>query len=254
MKPFMDTSLYRVMMTILFLLLAWWLLVYITEVPRFILPSPEAVFVRFWQLREVLYPHLLVTLTEIVFGLLIGVFSGLLFAMLMVYFKPVRLWLLPVLLFSQAIPVFAIAPILVLWFGYGLASKVVMAAVIIFFPILMTSFDGLRQSSKAYLDLAHSMQASQLNILFRIQLPAALPIMASGIRMAMVVAPIGAIIGEWVGSSQGLGYFMMYANARMQVADMFAALTLLCILSTSLYFVADQCLKRAIFWQQDNTP
>ena len=96
------------------------------------------------------------------------------------------------------------------------------------------------------------MQVSPLKILFRIQLPAALPIMASGIRMAMVVAPIGAIIGEWVGSSQGLGYFMLYANARMQVADMFAALTLLCILSTSLYFVADQCLKRVVFWQQDN--
>lgn len=249
----MSTGLYRIFVTFLFLLLAWWLLVYITEVPSFILPAPEAVFVRFWQLRDVLYPHLLVTLTEIVFGILIGVLAGLLFAMLMVYFKPVRLWLLPVLLVSQAIPVFAIAPVLVLWFGYGLVSKVVMAAVIIFFPILMTSFDGLRQSSKAYLDLAQSMQASSWKILLRIQLPAALPIMASGIRMAMVVAPIGAIIGEWVGSSQGLGYFMLYANARMQVADMFAALLLLCLLSTFLYFVADQCLKRVIFWQQDTT-
>jgi len=249
----MSTGLYRIFVTFLFLLLVWWLLVYITEVPSFILPAPEAVFVRFWQLRDVLYPHLLVTLTEIVFGILIGVLAGLVFAMLMVYFKPVRLWLLPVLLVSQAIPVFAIAPVLVLWFGYGLVSKVVMAAVIIFFPILMTSFDGLRQSSKAYLDLAQSMQASSWKILLRIQLPAALPIMASGIRMAMVVAPIGAIIGEWVGSSQGLGYFMLYANARMQVADMFAALLLLCLLSTFLYFVADQCLKRAIFWQQDTT-
>lgn len=252
MNVFMNTAIYRAIVILAVMLFAWWLLVYITEVPRFILPSPDTVFVRFWQLKSVLYPHLLVTLTEIVFGLLIGVFAGLLFAMLMVYFNPVRLWLLPVLLVSQAIPVFAIAPILVLWFGYGMVSKVVMAAVIIFFPILMTSFDGLRQSSKAYLDLAHSMQARQWKILFRIQLPAALPIMASGIRMAMVVAPIGAIIGEWVGSSQGLGYFMLYANARMQVADMFAALALLCFLSTTLYFVADQCLKKVVFWQQDN--
>lgn len=248
----MNTALYRIIAILVLVLSAWWLLVYMTEVPRFILPSPDTVFVRFWQLRETLYPHLLVTLTEIMLGLFMGVLAGVLFALLMVYFKPVRLWLLPVLLISQAIPVFAIAPILVLWLGYGLASKVVMAAVIIFFPILMTSFDGLRQSSNVYLELAHSMQVSPLKILFRIQLPAALPIMASGIRMAMVVAPIGAIIGEWVGSSQGLGYFMLYANARMQVADMFAALTLLCILSTSLYFVADQCLKRVVFWQQDN--
>ncbi|KZM44991.1 ABC transporter permease [Marinomonas sp. SBI22] len=253
MNKFINTSFGRVLVISFLLVLFWWLVVAVTQVPSFILPPPEKVFTRFWQLTDVLYPHFLVTLIEIVFGVLLGVSAGLIFAILMVYFKPVRIWLLPVLLFSQAIPVFAIAPILVLWFGYGIVSKVIMAAVIIFFPILMTSFDGLRQSSKDYLELAQSMQANRLSILFRIQLPAALPVMASGLRMAMVVAPIGAIIGEWVGSSQGLGYFMLYANARMQVADMFAALFVLCLLSISLYYLADQCLKKLIFWQQDNS-
>lgn len=253
MKLGVNESLFRVLIVSFVMILLWWALVVITQVPSFILPSPEKVFSRLWQLTDVLYPHFLVTLIEIIFGVVLGVSAGLTFAILMVYFKPVRLWLLPVLLFSQAIPVFAIAPILVLWFGYGIASKVIMAAVIIFFPILMTSFDGLRQSSKDYLELAQSIRANRLSILFRIQLPAALPVMASGFRMAMVVAPIGAIIGEWVGSSQGLGYFMLYANARMQVADMFAALFLLCLLSISLYYLADQCLKKLIFWQQDNS-
>lgn len=253
MKILVNSNVYRVLIVSLVVVLLWWLLVAITQVPSFILPSPEKVFSRLWQLTDVLYPHFLVTLIEIVFGVLLGVSAGLIFAILMVFFKPVRLWLLPVLLFSQAIPVFAIAPILVLWFGYGIVSKVIMAAVIIFFPILMTSFDGLRQSSRDYIELAQSMQANRLSILFRIQLPAALPVMASGIRMAMVVAPIGAIIGEWVGSSQGLGYFMLYANARMQVADMFAALFLLCLLSILLYYLADQSLKKLIFWQQDNS-
>ena len=253
MKLGVNESLFRVLVVSFVMILLWWALVVITQVPSFILPSPEKVFIRLWQLTDVLYPHFLVTFIEIIFGVVLGVSAGLIFAILMVYFKPVRLWLLPVLLFSQAIPVFAIAPILVLWFGYGIASKVIMAAVIIFFPILMTSFDGLRQSSKDYLELAQSMRANRLSILFRIQLPAALPVMASGIRMAMVVAPIGAIIGEWVGSSQGLGYFMLYANARMQVADMFAALLLLCLLSITLYYLADQGLKRMIFWQPENT-
>ena len=253
MKVHVYANVYRVLIVSLVVIFLWWLLVAITQVPSFILPSPEKVFTRLWQLTDVLYPHFLVTLIEIIFGVLLGVSAGLMFAIFMVFFKPVRLWLLPVLLFSQAIPVFAIAPILVLWFGYGIVSKVIMAAVIIFFPILMTSFDGLRQSSREYIELAQSMQANRLSILFRIQLPAALPVMASGIRMAMVVAPIGAIIGEWVGSSQGLGYFMLYANARMQVADMFAALFLLCLLSISLYYLADQCLKKLIFWQQDNS-
>lgn len=207
------------------------------------------VFIRLWLLSDVLYPHLLVTLIEIIFGLFIGVTAGLIFAILMVHFNPVRLWLLPVLLISQAIPVFAIAPILVLWFGYGMVSKVIMAAVIIFFPILMTSFDGLRHSSRDYLGLACSMQAKPWQVLWRIQMPAAMPVIASGIRMAMVIAPIGAIIGEWVGSSQGLGYFMLYANARMQVADMFAALFLLCLLSSLLYYLSDLCLRKIIFWQ-----
>lgn len=253
MKIHVNANVYRVLIVSLVVIFLWWLLVAITQVPSFILPSPEKVFTRLWQLTDVLYPHFLVTLIEIIFGVLLGVSAGLMFAIFMVFFKPVRLWLLPVLLFSQAIPVFAIAPILVLWFGYGIVSKVIMAAVIIFFPILMTSFDGLRQSSREYIELAQSMWANRLSILFRIQLPAALPVMASGIRMAMVVAPIGAIIGEWVGSSQGLGYFMLYANARMQVADMFAALFLLCLLSISLYYLADQCLKKLIFWQQDNS-
>lgn len=252
MKSVLDSALYRGLTICGLLLIVWWLIVYVTQIPRFILPSPDAVFIRLWQLSDTLLPHFLVTLTEIVLGLFIGVSAGLIFAILMAYFKPVKLWLLPILLFSQAIPVFAIAPILVLWFGYGMASKVIMAAVIIFFPILMTTFDGLRQPSKHYLDLACSMQANRLQILIRIQLPAAMPVMASGLRMAMVVAPIGAIIGEWVGSSQGLGYFMLYANARMQVADMFAALILLCLLSFLLYYFTDLCLKRLIFWQQEN--
>jgi len=234
------------------LLLLWWLLVQITGVPKFILPPPDLVIERLWALRTSLMHHTFVTFSEIVLGLVLGLSMGMCFALLMLRFQPVRLWLLPVLLASQAIPVFALAPILVLWLGYGMTSKVVMAALIIFFPITMTCFDGLRHSHAGYLDLAQTLGASRQQILLRVRLPHALPSIASGLRMAVAVAPIGAIIGEWVGSGEGLGFYMLHANARMQVADMFAALFILALFSLLLYYSTDSLLKRAIPWHREH--
>lgn len=233
------------------LIAAWWLIVKITGVPKFILPSPELVFERLWVLRSTLLHHTLVTFTEIILGLVLGLSMGLMFALTMLRFQPVRLWLLPVLLTSQAIPVFALAPILVLWLGFGMASKIVMAALIIFFPVTMTCFDGLRHTNPGYLELAKTLGASPRQMLFRVRLPDALPSIASGLRMAVAVAPIGAIIGEWVGSGEGLGYYMLHANARMQVADMFAALFVLTLFSLLLYYSTDSLLKRLIPWHQE---
>lgn len=248
-KPF--SSLARLFCIVFILLCVWWLLVFVTDVPSFILPAPQTVFVTLWQLKSLLLPHLFITLFEILGGLILGVLLGLIFAINMQLFYSVRLWLLPILLFSQAVPVFALAPILVLWLGYGMFSKVVMAAIIIFFPVLMTCFDGLRHTPVGYLDLAKTMNAKTWQVVLRIRFPAALPVIASGLRMAVVVAPIGAIIGEWVGSGAGLGYYMLHSNARMQVAEMFAALILLAGLSISLYYITDLMLKKLIPWNQE---
>ena len=182
-------------------------------------------------------------------GLLIGLSMGLFFALQMLLFKPLKRWLLPILIVSQAIPVFAIAPVLMLWLGYGIASKVVMAAIIIFFPVTTCCYDGLRNTPTGYLDLAKTMGASKWQMLKHIQLPAALPTLASGIRVAVVIAPIGAVAGEWVGSSEGLGYLMLQANARMIIDEMFAALFILALLSVSLYFITDKLLKKLIPWE-----
>ena len=130
---------------------------------------------------------------------------------------------MPLLVVSQALPVFALAPLLVLWLGYGMASKVAMAVLIIFFPVTAAFLDGLRRTEPGWLELARTMDARPLAILAQIRVPAALPALASGLRVAAAVAPIGAVIGEWVGSSAGLGYLMLHANARMQVDLMFAA-------------------------------
>ncbi|NOI74214.1 ABC transporter permease [Vibrio coralliilyticus] len=227
----------------------WQLVVVVFDMPSFILPTPLDVFERLISRFDVLMKHTLVTGQEIVLGLLLGLSMGLFFAIQMLLFKPLKRWLLPILIASQAIPVFAIAPVLMLWLGYGIASKVVMAAIIIFFPVTTCCYDGLRNTPTGYLDLAKTMGASKWQMLKHIQLPAALPTLASGIRVAVVIAPIGAVVGEWVGSSEGLGYLMLQANARMIIDEMFAALFILALLSVSLYFITDKLLKKLIPWE-----
>lgn len=239
----------RLLMVSAGLLLLWQGVVTLFDLPGFILPTPAAVLERLIERHEVLLKHTWVTGQEILLGLLLGLGMGLLFALQMLLYRPVRRWLLPVLIASQAIPVFAIAPVLMLWLGYGIASKVVMAALIIFFPVTTCCYDGLRNTPRGYLDLAKTMQAGRWKQLRHIQLPAALPALASGIRVAVVVAPIGAVAGEWVGSSAGLGYLMLQANARMMIDEMFAALFILSLLSVALYFLADHGLKKLIPWE-----
>ncbi|MGB0866456.1 MAG: ABC transporter permease [Granulosicoccaceae bacterium] len=251
MSSVVATALRSLIIAVL-LLCAWWLLVKLSGVPKFIFPSPELVLVRLWELRITLWHHTLVTFSEILLGLILGLSMGFFFALSMLHFRHLRLWLLPVLLASQAIPVFALAPLLVLWLGFGMASKVVMAALIIFFPVTMTCFDGLRHAHPGYLELARTLGASPRRQLLSVRLPDAMPSIASGLRMAVAVAPIGAVIGEWVGSGEGLGFYMLHANARMQVADMFAALFVLAVFSLLLYYSTDSLLKRLIPWHQEH--
>ncbi|MDX6748360.1 ABC transporter permease [Geminicoccaceae bacterium 1502E] len=231
------------------LLALWQLIVWATEAPPYILPAPDRVAAAFVARIDLLLANAWVTALEIVLGIVIGTLLGTASALLLASFAPLRRWLLPVLVMTQALPVFALAPILVLWLGYGLASKVAMAVLIIFFPVTAAFLDGLARTSPGWLELARTMNASPGAMLWHIRVPAALPALASGIRVAAAVAPIGAVVGEWVGSSAGLGYLMLQANGRMQVDLMFAALLLLCAMALLLYFALDHGLRRLTRWQ-----
>ena len=236
------------------LLAAWQALVMATALPHYILPDPLRVLTALVVHAASISRHAAITLAEIVLGLGIGIVLGAASALLIVAFRPARRWLLPLLVVSQAVPVFALAPLLVLWLGYGLASKVAMAAVIIYFPVTAAFSDGLRRTEPGWLDLALSMDAGRLASLRHIRAPAALPALASGIRVATAVAPIGAVVGEWVGASAGLGYLMLHANARMQIDLMFAALLTLGAIAVALYFAVDRLLKRLMPWQPESSP
>ena len=235
------------------MLLLWHGLVTVFEMPSYILPGPKAVAISMMDNAHLLWEHSLVTLSEMLLGLLLGVLFGILLALVLVYFAILRPWLLPPLLITQAIPVFALAPILMLWFGYGLTSKVVMTVLVIFFPVATCCYDGLRHTHKGWLDMAQTMGGSRLSILTTIRWPAALPALASGLRVAVVVAPIGAVVGEWVGSSAGLGYLMLQANARLWVDQMFAALAVLAFCSVTLYYLTDRLLRRFIPWKPETS-
>jgi putative hydroxymethylpyrimidine transport system permease protein len=191
------------------------------------------------------------TLLEIIAGLLIGTLLGASNALIMIASRSLKRWLLPVLVISQAIPVFALAPLLVLWLGYGMSSKIAMAVLIIFFPVTAAFYDGMRSTEPEWLELAQVMNAKPISIIRHIRIPAALPAFASGLRVATAVAPIGAVVGEWVGSSRGLGFYMLHANARMQIDIMFAALSLLCIVAVTLYFLVDRAMIKIVYWQKE---
>lgn len=239
----------RPLVTAIGLLLAWEALTWATGVPVYILPPPSRVVVVLLERFDLLMEQAAWTAAEMILGLALGLILGATLAVVFAASAGWRRWALPLVIVSQAIPVIAIAPLLVLWLGYGMASKVAMAALVIFFPVVSTLYDGLRRTDQGWLDLAQTMDARPRAVLLQIRLPAALPAFASGARIAAAVAPIGAVIGEWVGASAGLGYLMTQSLARGQTPLAFAALFLLCLLGLTLYHATDRAARRLVPWQ-----
>ncbi|MBT8347094.1 MAG: ABC transporter permease [Desulfofustis sp.] len=239
----------RLMVLMAGLIGLWQLLVVVTQVPPYILPAPLPVALALVEQWPVLLKHLWTTAFEIIAGLLIGTLLGTSCALTMIISPLLKRWMQPVLVISQAIPVFALAPILVLWFGYGMASKIAMAVLIIFFPVAASFYQGMRRTNPDILELARIMGASRVATLRHIVIPSALPAFGAGLRVAAAVAPIGAVVGEWVGSSSGLGFYMLHANARMQVDVMFAALAMLSLTALLVYFSVDYLLDKIIYWE-----
>lgn len=252
------SGVFRTFVTLCGLAFVWQVIVWVTQAPPYILPGPLPVLRILGERADYLVSHAGVTVAEILLGLLLGTLLGVVSAILIHQLRPARRWLFPVLVVSQAIPVFAIAPLLVLWIGYGMASKVAMATLIIYFPVTASFMDGLRRTETGWLDLAATMVSEDRRrpwaVLWHIRIPAALPALASGLRVAAAVAPIGAIVGEWVGASAGLGYVMLHANGRMQIDLMFAALLVLSLFALVIYFAVDHLLRRALPWQPDSAP
>lgn len=216
----------------------WQAVVMLTGVPPYILPPPLLVLLAGWANAGVLLANAMVTAEEVLLGLFLGTAFGVSTAVAMALSDRLRGLVRPALVVSQAVPVFALAPVLTLWLGYGLAAKIAMTVLIVFFPLASVFLDGLMATPQSTLDLARLASATRWRTLLWLRLPHALPALASGLAIAAVYAPIGAVIGEWVGASQGLGYVMLMANARSHTDLMFAALLVLVALTLGLHRTA----------------
>lgn len=230
--------------SILLALALWQAAVSFGDLPAFILPGPARVATALWTNRALIASNALVTIAEVLLALVLGAALGAATAIGLAASRTARQLAQPILVFSQAVPVFALAPLLTLWFGYGIASKVLMAVLIIYFPVTSAFLDGLNGTPQGWIDLARTMGATPRGLMWRIRVPAALPALASGLRLAAVYAPIGAVIGEWVGASKGLGYLMLLANGRAKVDLMFAALFVLAAFTVALHAAVDAAARR----------
>ena len=234
------------------LLCVWQAAILVFQPPPFMLPSPARVWRALLARPELLTRDAAITFGEALVGLVTGAAAGAALALLIAFLPATRRFLMPALVVSQAFPVFAIAPLLVLWFGFGIGSKIVMATIAIFFPVASAFHDGLARTDEGLLDLARLYRVPHWREVANFRVPNALPQLASGLRVAAVYAPVGALIGEWVGASSGLGYAMLMANGRAQTDVVFAALALLAAMSVILRALVEAATRRIAPWAPEN--
>ncbi|MFD2251144.1 putative hydroxymethylpyrimidine transport system permease protein [Pseudochelatococcus lubricantis] len=237
--------------TLIALILVWQGAVWVFQPPRYILPSVADVAAVFGAQAGYLARHSLTTVTEIALGFVFGTSFGVLAAFFVAAVPRLGRLVWPMLLVLQALPVFVIAPLLVVWFGFGMLSKVVMTTIIIFFPVASAFADGLRRVDRDILDATALTGASHWRTLVDIRVPLALPALMTGLRVAAPLAPLGAVVGEWVGASAGLGFVMGQANARMQTATAFAAMAIIAALSLALRALVDEVARRVAPWAHE---
>ena len=218
------------------------------EIPPFLLPAPSRIGVLLAAEAPLLLRHSFVTLAEILLGIFFSVCAAIPLSLLLFLFPSFDAALSPLLVASQSIPVFALAPLLVVWFGYGMASKVIMASLIIFFPLTISLLEGFRSCDPDVKALFFLMGANFQSTFRFLYWPSALPYFFAGLKVAVSVAAIGAVLGEWVGSTEGLGFLMMQANARLRVDRVFAGLFLLSFLSVFLWWGVSLAERNVVFW------
>ncbi len=215
----------------------------------FLVPSPAEIASSLWENRSLLAENAWVTLREMLLGILCALVVGLGFAVAMHRWEVLRNAAYPLIVASQTVPIVVIAPILVVWFGYGIVPKVVIVALICFFPITVASLDGLRSVDPDAVKLMRSLDASRWQRFRRVEAPAALPNVFTGMKIAVVLAPIGAVFGEWVGSSSGLGHLILTDGGKLEVARQFATVVVLSAMALALMGLTALAERRVVTWR-----
>jgi len=235
---------------ILALIGVWQAYVVIFDVRRFILPQPLEVaesLVTRWAIYQ---PHTIVTFREAAIGFLLAAVVGVALAVLVTTWRALRLAIYPIIVASQAMPVIAIAPLLIIWFGYGPTSKILVAALVAFFPIVVSSAAGLASLSDGAVRLMRSFPSSTTQVFLRARLPHALPQVFSGFKVAAVLSVVGAVVGEWVGSDEGLGFLIIQSNAKLATTTVFGAVVVLTLMGIVLFLIVTLVEWLALPWNR----
>jgi NitT/TauT family transport system permease protein len=230
-------------------LLLWRAIVLIGGYPPFILPAPEVVFGRFVGAIAdgTIWPHLATTLQEVALGFIVGAGSGVVIGYVLARSALVERLISPYLVAAQAVPILALAPLLALWFGPGLLSKVVICSLIVFFPVAISTLVGIRSVDPRLLELGRSLRATRRQELTTLEIPAALPSILGGMRVGVTLAVVGAVVGEWAGAERGLGVLINLARGSLfDIPLMFAALLTLALVGIGLYLAVVVVERRLV--------
>ena len=219
----------------LFLLLFWQVAVRLFLIPEWLLPAPLDIIFALVDSWQLMLPHLGQTLIEVFVGLFTAVVAGVSCAALLDCSSIVRRAIYPLLIISQTFPVIVLAPLLVIWFGFGLLPKVIVVSLFCFFPIAMNTTDGLSSTSEEITNLFHSMNANWWQFWLKARLPSALPCFFSGLKIAASYSVIAAVVGEWVGAEQGLGIYLLRTSASYQTVQVFAVISVISVLSMLVF-------------------
>ncbi|KAB2977621.1 ABC transporter permease [Streptomyces sp. SS1-1] len=235
--------------------LLWEFLVPALGIDEYILPVPSQIVDALGtQLSDSLFwTHMKVTLLESLYGFILGVGTALLLGTAISQVRLIEKTLMPYIVAFQTVPKVALAPLFVVWFGFGMTSKVVMAAVISFFPMLVNVVEGLRSADNDKVQMMTVFGASKFDIFRRVRLPSALPFIFAGLDIGIVFAILGAVVGEFIGAKEGLGYLLLQTNYNFDIAGMFAVLVVLSVLGLIAHFIIRTAQKRFAFWAEDNT-
>jgi putative hydroxymethylpyrimidine transport system permease protein len=215
----------------------------------FLVPSPAEIADALWENRDLLADNAWVTLREIVFGILAALLVGVGSAILMWRWRVLRDAAYPLIVATQTIPIVVISPILIVWFGYGITPKIVIVALICFFPITVNALAGLRSVDPDAVKMMRSLDASRWQQFRRLEAPTALPSLFTGIKISVVVAPIAAVFAEWAGSSAGLGHLIQSDTANFQVARQFATVVVLSAMALALIGLTALAERRVVRWR-----
>jgi NitT/TauT family transport system permease protein/putative hydroxymethylpyrimidine transport system permease protein len=236
------------------LLGAWQLYADLGSVDDLILPSPTEIAAALWDDRALLWHNLLVTAQEVLLGIVAAVVLGLVWATALHFSRVLRRATYPLLVASQAVPIVVIAPLLIVWLGFGIAPKVAIIALVCFFPIVVTTLDALSRVDPDTLKLMRTLDAGRWTAFRFAEAPAALPAALSGAKIAVAIAVIGAVFAEYAGSSEGLGHLILQAIPQLETARAWAAVVVLAAFAVALFYALDLAQRRLVPWTSTERP